>query len=100
MKATLRTRPNGKEGTKSMATYSADAMIKTNRKVRITFSGWDGKSYNGEGRNLTVYKHPFIDGDFVRGYFKGDRCYHKVTDRRHPVSGELEVDFFTVFYKD
>ena len=84
-----------------MATYSTDIMIKTNRKVRVTFAGWDGKSYNGEGRNLTVYKHPNMpDRDFVRGSFKGDRCYHMVTDKKHPVSGEREVEFFDYFTKD
>lgn len=83
-----------------MATYSTDIMIKTNRKVRITFGGWDGKSYNGEGCNRTVYTHPLRGGDYVRGYFNGSRCYHKVTDRRHPVSGERMVEFFTFFDKD
>lgn len=29
---------------------------KTKDKVRFTFAGWDGKSYNGESRNATVYK--------------------------------------------
>ena len=83
-----------------MATYNTDIMIKTNRKVRITFDGWDGKSYNGEGRNLTVYTHPLRGGDYVRGYFNGSRCYHKVTDKRHPKSGERMVEFFTFFDKD
>ena len=84
----------------TMATYSKDMMIKTNRKVRITFAGWDGKSYNGEGCNKTVYTHPFMGGEYVRAYFKGDRCYHKVTDEKHPVSGERMVEFFTYFSKD
>ena len=84
-----------------MATYSNDFFIKTNRKVRVTFAGWDGKSYNGEGRTLTVYKHPNMpDKDFVRASFKGDRCYHMVTDKKHPVSGEREVEFFDYFTKD
>ena len=83
-----------------MKTYSKDVMIKTNRKVRVTFGGWDGKSYNGEARNLTVYNHPLMAGDFVRGMFRGSRCYHKVTDRRHPKSGEREVEFFNYYDAD
>lgn len=84
-----------------MTTFSNDHFIKTSRKVRVTFAGWDGKSYGGEGRTLTVYKHPNMpDKDFVRASFKGDRCYHMVTDKKHPVSGERMVEFFDYYKKD
>lgn len=82
-----------------MNTYSNDPFTKTNRKVRITFGGWDGKSYNGEGKNMVIYTNPNMpDKDFVRANFKGDRCYHMVTDKRHHKSGEREVVFYN-FYK-
>lgn len=29
---------------------------KTKEKVRFTFGGWDGKSYDGESRTATVYR--------------------------------------------
>ena len=29
---------------------------KTREKVRFTFNGWDGKSYDGESRNAGVYR--------------------------------------------
>ena len=29
---------------------------KTREKVRFTFNGWDGKSYDGEARNARVYR--------------------------------------------
>ena len=79
-----------------MKTYSNDKFVKTSKKVRITFGGWDGKSYNGEGRNMVVYKHPNMpDKEFVRGHFGGARCYHLVTDKLHHKSGERTVVFFT-----
>ena len=32
---------------------------KTREKVRYTFNGWDGKSYDGESRNASVYRTDF-----------------------------------------
>ena len=78
-----------------MKTYSNDKFVKTSKKVRITFGGWDGKSYNGEGRNMVVYKHPNMpDKEFVRGHFGGARCYRLVADKWHPRSGERAVVLF------
>lgn len=30
--------------------------IRTKERVRFTFNGWDGKSYNGESRSACVYR--------------------------------------------
>lgn len=85
-----------------MRTYSTDIFVETKKKVRVTFSGWDGKSYNGEARICKVYVNQNLNNgkEYVRAYFKGCRCYHLITDKKHPVSGERMVEFFTYFEPD
>lgn len=82
-----------------MATDFGDSCFeKTGRVRRVTFSGWDGKSYNGEGRNLNTYTHKSHPGkEFVRLMYKGSRCYHVITENTHPISGETQVEFFDFF---
>lgn len=41
--------------TKSIEKYG---FIKTNEKAVVTFNGWDGKSYDGESRRMSVWTHP------------------------------------------
>lgn len=82
-----------------MATDFGDSSFeKTDRVKRVTLSGWDGKSYNGEGRNLRIFTHKNHPGkEFVRLMFNGSRCYHLVTENTHPISGEVTVEFFDFF---
>lgn len=85
-----------------MMTMTNDNFQKTNKKVRITFGGWDGKSYNGEAVNLTTYTNPsFPEKVFVRTRksVKGQVTivYHEVLDTLHKVSGEKTVTVFTYF---
>ena len=49
---------------------------KTREKVRFTFNGWDGKSYDGESRNATVY-HTSIAGFETERFIKvgNHLCY-------------------------
>lgn len=75
-----------------MRRYSLDEKFtKTRDKAFVTFEGWDGKSYNGEGRNLRVY----VDESgcrFVRTT-RGDwRCYHKILNDKHPLTGANKLD--------
>ena len=56
-------------------------------KLTVTFGGWDGKSYNGEGRSLSTWTHPAHPGAvFVKTANFGG-CFHKVTGETHEVSG-------------
>ena len=82
-----------------MATDFGDSSFeKTDRVKRVTLSGWDGKSYNGEGRNLRIFTHKNHPGkEFVRLMFNGSRCYHLVTENTHPISGEVTVELFDFF---
>lgn len=72
----------------------------TKEMTRVTLNGWDGKSYEGEGRNLRVWSNPiFQEKKFVRVDFreKGCKptvCFHEVTSKKHPVSGETIAEFF------
>ena len=67
--------------------------IKTNKKVRYTFGGWDGHSYNGESRNGTIYKTDikgFENEDFivfrnsVHYVMYNDMIEDKVNGGEHP----------------
>lgn len=89
-----------------MTTLINDNFQKTNKKVRITFGGWDGKSYNGEAVNLSAFTNPaYPDMTFVRTRkvvrtHKGKALcfiYHEVTNESHPVSGEKMVRVFCFF---
>jgi len=56
-------------------------------KLTVTFGGWDGKSYNGEGRSLSTWTHPAHPGAvFVKTANFGG-CFHEVTGETHEVSG-------------
>lgn len=88
-----------------MATFSNDSFVKTNKMVTITFSGWDGKSYNGETCNLRLYTHPqHPDKQFVRTdksvHGNRVRVYHVLTGENHKVSGAQKVRVFTFFDAD
>lgn len=84
-----------------MATFNNDNFVATNRVATITFSGWDGKSYNGETCRTHVYTNPQYPGkEFVRT--KGCnsskiRVYHIINGQNHEVSGAPKVDVFTYF---
>ena len=42
---------------------------KTREKVRFTFQGWDGKSYDGESRSASVYRtgvQGYEDAKFIK----------------------------------
>ena len=66
---------------------------KTREKVRFTFNGWDGKSYDGESRNGGVYRTDFPGYEEVRFikvgkhlcYIEESRCIlEKATGEFHP----------------
>jgi len=64
----------------------------TRKKEFVTFEGWDGTGYNGEGKNVPVYIHKQNGKRYVRTYARGWRCYHEITDQKHPVSGAYKLD--------
>lgn len=81
-----------------MKNFGDCSFVKSGKMARVTFSGWDGRSYNGEARNLSVYTNANHPGkEFVRAMFNGSRCYHIITDQKHPVSGETMVEFFDYY---
>ena len=66
---------------------------KTREKVRFTFNGWDGKSYDGESRNASVYRTSIPGFENVRlikvgkglHYIDEDRMVvEKATGESHP----------------
>ena len=66
---------------------------KTREKVRFTFNGWDGKSYDGESRTATVYRTSIKGYENVRlikvgkglHYIDEDRIViEKATGESHP----------------
>ena len=59
----------------SRKTFEAN-FTKTKEKVVFTFNGWDGKSYNGESRQASVYRTN-IEG------------FEKATGECHPVASWL-----------
>lgn len=86
-----------------MATFSNDNFVATKKMATVTFSGWDGKSYNGEARNMRVYTNPEQPGkEFVRALTRGNKVltYHLITSELHKVSGVKKVQFFTYFDAD
>jgi len=88
-----------------MATFSKDNFVATKKMINITFSGWDGKSYNGESRNLRAYSHPeHPEMQFVRTeqsvHGNRVRVYHVLTGENHKVSGAPMVRVFTFFDAD
>ena len=73
------------------------AFIKTNEKITFTFSGWDGKSYDGETRTQNVYTHPACpDKKFIKFYsrkFK-EYTYHVITDELHPITNAPKARYW------
>ena len=71
---------------------------KTREKVRFTFAGWDGKSYDGESRNASVYRTD-IGGYEEAQFIKVGKSLHyimedemrveKATGESHPVASWL-----------
>jgi hypothetical protein len=66
---------------------------KTREKVRFTFHGWDGKSYDGESRNASVYRtdiEGYEDARFIKvgkglHYIDEDSLVvEKATGEKHP----------------
>lgn len=90
-----------------MNTYNDTEFIATKKIAEVTFSGWDGKSYNGEGRNLRVYVNPaYPDKEFVRLPFRAEhydgtrytaRCYFLITGERHKKSGIRKAEYCISF---
>lgn len=79
-----------------------DDFKKANMKVRVTFGGWDGKSYNGEAVNVSAWYTPsYPEKLFVRTRksVKGQVTivYHEIVNEFHPVSHEQMVRVFTYF---
>ena len=71
---------------------------KTREKVRFTFNGWDGKSYDGESRSAGVYRTDLAGFEKVRlikvgrslCYIEEDRVIlEKATGEYHPEAGWL-----------
>ena len=71
---------------------------KTREKVRFTFHGWDGKSYDGESRNASVYRtniQGYEDARFVKvgkGLHYIDEesmVLEKATGEKHPEASWL-----------
>lgn len=68
----------------------------TTQKILVTFGGWDGKSYNGEGRLMNVWRndmHPDIEF-FLAGRGKY-RSFHTLDRRHHEISGLPTVQYHT-----
>lgn len=66
---------------------------KTKESVRFTFNGWDGKSYDGESRNASVYRTSIAGYEDARFIKVGNHlCYideessilEKATGESHP----------------
>lgn len=73
----------------------------TTEMAHVTLNGWDGKSYDGEGRNLRVWVHPMHPGKkFVRvnhysRSYGSIPCFHLITGEKHEKSGVVMAEFFT-----
>ena len=81
-----------------MKRYNDTEYQATSEMAHVTLDGWDGQSYNGEGRNLRVYTKASCPGaKFIRLPFNGSRCYHKLINEFHPKSGVQMVEFFEYF---
>jgi len=54
---------------------------KTRETVRFTFNGWDGKSYDGESRNASVYRTNIAGFENER-FIKVGKSLHYIDDER------------------
>ena len=77
---------------------------KTREKVRFTFHGWDGKSYDGESRSASVYRtdiEGYEDARFIKvgkglHYIDEDSLVvEKATGEKHP-EAEWLVDILSM----
>lgn len=72
----------------------------TKEMVTVTLNGWDGKTYNGEGRNLRVWTLASEPGKkFVKVNFSYGRkgqvpCFHILTGHKHEVTGVEIAEFY------
>lgn len=81
-----------------MRHYTDSNFQATNKKARVTFNGWDGKSYDGEAVNRTIHINPNLPGkQFVVAYNKGWKCYHLITEKLHPNTGANIVECYSCF---
>ncbi|HUM61192.1 MAG TPA: hypothetical protein PLA31_07105 [Clostridia bacterium] len=76
---------------------------KTKEKVRFTFAGWDGRSYDFESRSASVYRTDikgFEDARFIKVgkhvhyIMEDDMRVEKATGEAHPTASWL-VDVLT-----
>ena len=74
------------------------SFTKTHDKVRFTFQGWDGKSYDGESRNASVYRTAIKGFEDVRFTKVGKHVHYieedhmvveKATGEAHPTASWL-----------
>lgn len=54
--------------------------IKTKDKIRFTFAGWDGKSYNGESRTATIYRTDIEGYEDIRFVKVGKSIHYIIED--------------------
>ena len=86
----------GNYNTSITRTEFEESFTKTKESVRLTFNGWDGKSYNGESRNAKVYRTSIPGYEEVRFIKVGKAlCYideeskilEKASGEVHPEAG-------------
>lgn len=53
--------------------------IKTKERIRFTFNGWDGKSYDGESRSACVYRTR-IKGYETARFIKVGKAVHYIIE--------------------
>ena len=81
------------------ALAQANGFIKTSENVTFTFSGWDGKSYNGEGQTKPVYtknskRFVLAYSAFYHAYF----AYEPIR-KLHPDPGLENVSLHSIPHK-
>ena len=67
---------------------------KTREKVRFTFNGWDGKSYDGESRNASVYRTNIEGYEDIRFIKVGKHLHYIMEDemRIEKATGETHPE--------
>ena len=72
----------------------------TARRIKVTLSGWDGKSYDGEAFSRNVWVNDLHPGkQFIMVPFYSESCgrvpcFHEIKDECHSVSGERMAEFY------
>lgn len=75
----------------------------TKEKMMITFSGWDGKSYKGEGRNMNVWVNdnmPEMKFVCIWTPCYGVYTIHEIKEEKHEISGYNKVSYFDRFDRE